>query len=95
MAEPKGKGIRTCIECRGQSGKNDLKRIVRCTDGSVRYDATGRLPGRGAYVCSVECMNALLKSKKLQGALKVAISPEDARAIVDEIGKAFAEDEVR
>lgn len=95
MAEPKSKGVRTCIGCRCQSGKRDLKRIVRCSDGSVRYDATGRLPGRGAYVCSVDCMNAALKAKKLQAALKVAVSAEDAAEIAADLSKAFAEDEGR
>ena len=95
MAEPKSKGVRTCIGCRCQSGKRDLKRIVRCSDGSVRYDATGRQPGRGAYVCSVDCMNAALKARKLQAALKVSVSSEDAAVIAEELGKAFAEDEGR
>ena len=95
MTEPKSKGVRTCIVCRCQSGKRNLKRIVRCSDGSVRYDATGRLPGRGAYVCSVDCMNAALKNKKLQGALKVAVSTDDAAAIAEELTKAFEEDEER
>ena len=95
MAEPKSKGVRTCIGCRRESWKRDLKRIVRCSDGSVCFDATGRLPGRGAYVCSVECLDAALKAKKLQGALKVTVSPEDAAVITEELGKAFAEDEGR
>jgi hypothetical protein len=40
-------------------------------------------------------MNAALKAKKLQGALKVAVSPENAAAIAEELGKAFAEEEGR
>jgi len=95
MTEPKSKGVRTCIVCRCQSGKRDLKRIVRCSDGSVRYDATGRLPGRGAYVCSVDCMNAALRTRKLQGALKVAVSAEDTATIAEELVRAFEEDEGR
>ena len=95
MAESKGKGVRTCISCRCQSGKRDLKRVVRCPDGSVRFDATGRLPGRGAYVCSVDCMNAAFRAKKLQAALKAGISQEQLAAIACEMGRAFEEDEGR
>ena len=93
MAEPSVKRIRTCIGCQRQAGKTALKRIVRCPDGSVRFDATGRLPGRGAYVCSVECMNAAFKAKKLQRALKANVEKDDAEQIAAQLSAAFAGDE--
>ncbi len=43
-------------------------------------DRTGRLPGRGAYVCEKqECRNAALDKGSLQRALEVPI-PEELRA---------------
>jgi len=41
---------RTCVVCRGRGPKRDLMRVVRKPDGQVMVDATGRAPGRGAYV---------------------------------------------
>ena len=41
---------RTCISCGAKSDKLTLMRIVRRADGSVEFDPTGRIPGRGAYV---------------------------------------------
>ncbi len=38
--------------CRVRRQKDDLLRIVRTPEGRVVFDRTGRLNGRGAYVCS-------------------------------------------
>ena len=79
---PKARGTRTCAACGKQAVKTALLRIVRLADGSVAFDATGRVSGRGAYVCSVKCLDAALKTRKLQRALKATIQEEEARAIV-------------
>ena len=42
---------RTCVACRTARPKRELVRIVRTPDGRVEVDETGRLAGRGAYVC--------------------------------------------
>ena len=42
---------RTCVVCRERRQKDDLLRIVRTPGGQVVFDKTGRLNGRGAYVC--------------------------------------------
>ena len=41
---------RTCIVTHEKCPKKDLLRIVRCPDGVVRVDLTGKMNGRGAYV---------------------------------------------
>lgn len=41
---------RTCVITHEKCLKKDLLRIVRCSDGSVRVDLTGKMNGRGAYV---------------------------------------------
>jgi hypothetical protein len=57
-----------------------LLRIVRTPDGRVEIDATGRKPGRGAYVCDkAECRTAALDKGSLQRALEVPI-PAELRA---------------
>ena len=42
---------RTCVICRERQLKDKLLRIVRTPEGQVVFDRTGRLNGRGAYVC--------------------------------------------
>ncbi len=69
---------RTCVACRQTSAKRQLVRIVRAADGSVSVDPTGKLSGRGAYLCdSPACWKAGLKARgPLAGALKIASIPE-------------------
>lgn len=41
---------RTCVVTHEKCLKKDLIRIVRCPDGIVRVDLTGKMNGRGAYI---------------------------------------------
>jgi hypothetical protein len=54
-------------------------RVVRTPDGQVVFDESGRLPGRGAYLCADgACWNLALDKRTLQRALEVPL-PEDIR----------------
>lgn len=79
------KRTRTCIACGRQGDKTGLLRIVRAADGSVRFDATGRAPGRGAYVCSSACFGAAMKGKRLNRALKTQVSEGEYAQIAGEL----------
>ena len=71
---------RTCVACRQTSAKRLLVRIVRTPDGSITVDPTGKLSGRGAYLCDQpDCWQAALKHPgALARALKVeTTSSED------------------
>lgn len=92
MSDSSPKRTRTCVGCHTQSTKMQLVRIVRMADGSVTYDKTGRAPGRGAYVCSEQCLSASLKSKKLHRALKANIGKDDEQRIVREVHEALAKE---
>ena len=70
------KRIRTCIGCGAQQGKMQLLRIVRTPQGP-QLDASGRQPGRGAYVCGLACLEKAQKGGKLQRALKTQVAQED------------------
>ena len=50
MREAPRQPIRTCVACRAARPQRELLRLVRTPDG-VRFDTSGRLPGRGAYLC--------------------------------------------
>ncbi len=43
--------IRTCLSCRTEAPRAELLRLVVGPDGTPAIDFSGRLPGRGAYVC--------------------------------------------
>ena len=90
MTEATAKRERTCIGCGAKAGKAQLHRIVRGADGSVRYDATGRAAGRGAYVCSKSCFDAVKGTNRLQRALRTSLSPEDAEQVATDIEAACA-----
>lgn len=77
MTEVKQKRTRTCVGCGKQSDKVRLHRIVRTADG-VKYDASGRMAGRGAYVCSDACLDNAISSRKLQRALRCSIEGSEA-----------------
>lgn len=44
--------LRTCIVCRASKDKSELVRVVKTPDGKIVPDGTGKLSGRGAYVCA-------------------------------------------
>ncbi len=68
---------RTCTGCREESPKRELIRIVRGADGRVAADPTGRLPGRGAYVCrKKECILEAMKRNALARALRTPVERE-------------------
>jgi predicted RNA-binding protein YlxR (DUF448 family) len=70
-------GIRTCVACRQEAGKTTLVRVVRDAGGAAALDATGRAPGRGAYVHrDPECIESARKRRALDRALKATVSPE-------------------
>ena len=75
---------RQCMGCRERKAKRDMIRVVRCTDGTVSLDFSGKLNGRGAYVCpDPECLKKAIKSKSLDRSLEVTI-PEQ---VIDRLQK--------
>lgn len=68
---------RTCMGCYSKKDKNDLIRIVKNKQNDVIIDKTGKQEGRGAYICNrQECLDKVIKSKKLEKILETKISEE-------------------
>ena len=88
MALASKKRQRSCIGCGTTTAKGTLLRVVRNSEGAVSFDATGRAPGRGAYVCSPACFAAAWKARKLDRALRVKLTEEDYRRIAGQIDAA-------
>lgn len=69
--------MRQCIACRAEKSKKELVRVIRTPEGEICIDKTGRMNGRGAYICpSTDCYSKAVKSKAIERALKVSISKE-------------------
>ena len=68
---------RQCMGCRERTDKRNLIRVVRTPDGNVQLDFSGKLSGRGAYICpKAECLKKAQKAKSLDRSLEVPIPEE-------------------
>lgn len=77
---------RTCIGCNVQKNKNDLIRIVLNKEGKISIDRTGKANGRGAYICdNIECLEKMIKAKKLEKSFERKISNEIYESLRKEI----------
>ena len=68
---------RQCMGCRERKEKRALIRVVRTPEGAVCLDFSGKLNGRGAYLCpDPECLKKAQKAKSLERSLEVSIPDE-------------------
>ena len=68
---------RTCIGCNTQKTKKELIRIVKNAQGELKVDKTGKLPGRGAYICNnSECLEKAVRSKRLEKSFEMKIEED-------------------
>lgn len=74
---PKKEPVRRCVVCGEQKPKRELLRVVRTTNDEIVIDETGKMNGRGAYLCmSGTCRLNAQRKNRLKQALKTNI-PED------------------
>lgn len=65
--------LRMCVVCRENKPKKELIRIVK-NDDNFDIDKTGKMGGRGSYICNnADCMNKLIKQKVLNKIFKCNI----------------------
>ena len=63
--------------CNEKKEKKDLIRIVKNKDNEISIDRTGKLDGRGAYICDdIKCLEKVIKSKRLEKVFEYKISDE-------------------
>lgn len=68
---------RTCMGCNSKKNKNELIRIVKDKNGTISVDKTGKLSGRGAYLCdNITCLEKVIKSRRLERVFETHISNE-------------------
>lgn len=68
---------RTCMGCNEKKNKTDLIRIVKNSNGEINIDRTGKMQGRGAYICDdIACLEKAIKSKRIERVFETAIENE-------------------
>jgi len=69
--------MRMCTACREMKPKRELVRVVKTPEGEIKLDLTGKLNGRGAYICkSSECLKKAQKANAFSRAFSCQISAE-------------------
>ena len=87
MPVPRKIPLRMCIACREEKPKREMLRIVKNAAGEIRLDFSGKLPGRGAYICNSEgCIKRLRKQKLLHKTFSQEVSEEVYAGIEEEFG---------
>ncbi len=75
------------MACRTARPKRELLRVVRTPDRDVLVDDSGRLSGRGAYVCAgTDCLTVAIKKGALARALE---TPLPAAFLADAVAGAI------
>ena len=65
------------MACNTKKDKSELIRIVMNKEGIVSIDKTGKLYGRGAYICdNIDCLEKVIKSKRLERVFETKIGEE-------------------
>ena len=84
---------RTCIGCRQVRDKRELIRVVRTPEGNFCLDRSGKMNGRGAYLCpKKECIELALKKGSLAKSFRTAV-PAAIKEILTEEWKKIEEED--
>ena len=69
--------LRKCVGCQNMFSKRELVRIVVTPDKTIVVDTSGKMNGRGAYLCdNQECLRMARKRKSLDRALKTSVGED-------------------
>ncbi len=80
---------RICVGCREPKEKRSMVRVVKTAENKICLDETGRMNGRGAYICkNMDCFQRAVQSKGLERSLKTSI-PEEVIQLLKEEMSAF------
>ena len=75
---------RSCVACRTARPKRELLRVVRTPDGRIEIDESGRLAGRGAYLCrDGDCRTTAVERGALTRALASPLPAEVRSALAE------------
>jgi uncharacterized protein len=75
---------RSCVICRTKTAKRELVRVVLTPTGSCTVDETGKLAGRGAYLChQPDCWERAVKGGRLAHALRGEVTEQDKARLTE------------
>ena len=78
--------LRQCIGCNEMREKKEMLRILKTADGEIVLDTTGKLNGRGAYLCkNDECLKKAIKHKGIERSFKMQID----KTVYEKLEKEF------
>lgn len=88
MAAVKKIPLRKCTGCGEMKPKKELVRVIKTVDEQILMDLTGKMNGRGAYVCrNQECLKKAIKTKAIERSLGVSVSDEVYEQLKKELGE--------
>ena len=78
--------MRQCIGCGLMKEKKQMIRVVRTPEGEMTLDRSGRMNGRGAYICpSRECLEKAIRNRSLNRSFRAEVSAEVTDRLRQEI----------
>ncbi len=78
--------LRQCVGCNEMKSKKEMLRVLKTTEEEVILDTTGKMNGRGAYLCkNAECLKKAMKHKGLERSLKMEIE----KSVYERLEKEF------
>lgn len=80
--------LRKCTGCGEMKPKKELVRVVKTPEDKVLIDLTGRVNGRGAYICpNADCLKIARKSKRIERSFQMQIPDEVYDKMEEELKK--------
>lgn len=78
--------LRKCLGCEQNKSKKELIRIVKTPENELLIDLTGKVNGRGAYICNnKECFEKAIKNNRIARNLEVDIPKEKIEELEENI----------
>lgn len=88
MAAVKKIPLRKCTGCGEMKPKKEMVRVIKTAEEQIFMDLTGKMNGRGAYVCrSEECLKKAIKTKAIERSLGISVSSEVYEQLMKELGE--------
>lgn len=80
--------LRKCTGCGEMKPKKELVRVIKTSEDEILMDLTGKMNGRGAYVCrEEECLKKAIKTKAIERSLGISIDQSIYETLKKELGE--------
>ena len=78
--------LRQCVGCNEMKSKKEMLRVLKTAEEEVVLDTTGKMNGRGAYLCkNADCLKRAIKQKGIERSLKMNID----KSVYEKLEKEF------